>query len=542
MVAKNPFSVSRRQLLLASGALALSVTTPGFVVPAWGQNAGTPKQGGTVTFLVDPEPPMLVSAANSSGPSRQLSSKVHEGLLEYDFDLTPRPQLATSWAVSPDGLEYTFKLRPGVKWHDGKDFTAADVAFSVGFLKQNHTNGRNTFANVTEVKTPDPLTAVIVLSKPAPFLISALAAHESPIIARHVYEGQNPLTAPANNAPIGTGPYLFKEWVRGSHVILERNPNYWDQPKPYIDRLVVRFIPDPAARTAALEAGDVDIAADTPVPLTDLDRFKALPHVALETRGYSYLGDVNQIIFNLDNPYLKHQPVRQAFAHAIDKKVVLDLIWFGYGEIANGPIIPSLKPFHAEDLPVYAFDPKKAEALLDQAGFPRGANGVRFKLVNDFLPYTENFKRGSEYLRQALGKVGIEVSLRAQDFPTYIKRVYTDRDFDFANAWLPNYYDPTPGVARLFWSKNFKIGVPFSNGSHYVNPEVDRLLEAAAVEADRDKRIRYFRDFQHIAVRDLPNLELVAQKMITIYNKKIRNHTVTASGLRSNLADVYIEA
>jgi peptide/nickel transport system substrate-binding protein len=410
-LSKFPF-LSRRQLLLGSGTLALSLGAPAAFAPAWSETGGVPKKGGTITFLVDPEPPTLVPAVNSSGPSRQVGSKIHEGLLEYDFDLTPRPQLATSWSISPDGLEYTFKLRPGVKWHDGKDFTSADVEFSIGFLKKNHTNGRNTFANVAEIRTPDPLTAVIVLSKPAPYLITALAAHESPIIAKHVYEGQEALTAPANNAPVGTGPFVFKEWVRGSHIILERNPNYWDAPKPHIDRLVVRFIRDPAARAVALETGDVDLAADTPVPLSELERFKALPNIGLETRGYSYIGDINQIIFNLDNPYLKNVLVRRAFAHAINKQVVLDLIWYGYGQIANGPIVPSLKPFHANDLPVYAFDPKKAEALLDQAGFPRGANGVRFKLTNDFLPYTENFRRGSEYLRQALGKVGIEVTIR----------------------------------------------------------------------------------------------------------------------------------
>jgi len=160
--------LSRRNLLLGSSAVAFGLSAPGLIVPAFGQASDTPKKGGTLTLLVDPEPPILVSATNSSGPSRQVSSKVHEGLLEYDFDLTPRPQLATSWSVSPDGLQYSFKLRPDVKWHDGQDFTSTDVAFSIEFLKQNHTNGRNTFANVSEVRTPDPLTAVIVLSRPAP--------------------------------------------------------------------------------------------------------------------------------------------------------------------------------------------------------------------------------------------------------------------------------------------------------------------------------------------------------------------------------------
>ena len=119
-----------------------------------------------------------------------------------------------------------------MKFHDGKPFTSADVAYSIQLLKTVHPRGRNTFANVTEVKTPDPLTAVIELSKPAPYLIKALTAAEAPMMPRHIYEGTDPLANPNGNAPIGTGPYKFKEWVRGSHIIYERNPDYWDAPKP----------------------------------------------------------------------------------------------------------------------------------------------------------------------------------------------------------------------------------------------------------------------------------------------------------------------
>ncbi|GHU04205.1 peptide ABC transporter substrate-binding protein [Alphaproteobacteria bacterium] len=539
-MSNNMLFLSRRRFLIGSSALAVGATLTPTISPAWGQ--GTPKRGGTVTLLATPEPPTLVSAASSTGTARLISPKVNEGLLDYDFDLSPRPQLATSWSISPDGLEYAFKLRPGVKWHDGEDFTSKDVAFSIEFLKQNHTNGRNTFANVTEIRTPDPLTAIIVLSKPAPYLITALAAQESPIIAKHVYEGQEPLTAKGNVAPIGTGPFIFKEWVRGSHVLFERNPNYWDQPKPYIDVLIVRFISDPAAKTSAIEAGSIDLAGESPVPLSDVERFRNMPHIGIETRGSEYVGDINQMMFNLENPILKNLDVRRAFAHAIDKKVVQNIVWYGYARITNGPIIPSLKPFYADDLPVYDFSVKKAEDLLDKAGHPRAANGVRFRLVHDFLPYGENYKRGSEYIKQALAKIGVEIELRAQDFPTYIKRVYTDGDYAFVNASLPNYYDPTPGVARLFWSKNIKKGVPFSNGAHYVNPEVDRLLEAAAFETDKEKRIRYFHDFQHIIVQELPHLDLVETQPLTFYNKRIRNHTLGANGIRSNLADLYIES
>ncbi len=141
---------------------------------------------------------------------------MNEGLLAYAFDLTPRPQLALSWTISPDGLQYTFNLRPGVRWHDGKDFTSKDVATSINLLKQWHPRGRSTFANVEEVRTPDPLTAIIVLSKPAPYLLYAFAASESPIVASHIYDvSADPTQNPAQRAPIGTGPYRFRSWEKG---------------------------------------------------------------------------------------------------------------------------------------------------------------------------------------------------------------------------------------------------------------------------------------------------------------------------------------
>jgi peptide/nickel transport system substrate-binding protein len=533
---------SRRHLLqIAGGLIAAGSGGAQAFAQSAGQASGTPKRGGVLTLLVDPEPTALLSAVNVSGPTSVVSPKVHEGLLDYDFDLNPKPQLATAWETGEDGLSYSFTLRKGVKWHDGRDFTSEDVAFSILFLKAHHAHNRSTFANITEVRTPDPHTAIIVLSKPAPYLLTALIASQTPIIPKHVFEGKDPITNPAHNAPIGTGPFVFREWVRGSHIIYDRNPDYWDQPKPYVDRLIVRVITDAAARAAALEAGSVDLAGDNPVPLSEVSRFAALPHIGVEERGSAYSGDVNQLVFNLDNPYLRDVRVRQAIAHAIDKKAYLDLIWYGYGEVANGPVVPALKQWHAADLPAYRFDTKKAEELLDAAGFKRGSGGVRFRLTNDYLPYGENFRRGSEFIKQALARVGIDVTLRGQDFATYIRRVYTNRDFDFANAWLGNYFDPTVGVQRLFWTQNIKKGTPFSNGANYSNSEVDALFEAAAVEPDIAKRKELFRQVQHILVRDLPHHELVAQKNIAVFNKRVKNHTGSANGLRTNFAEIYLD-
>ena len=531
-------SLSRRGLI---GAAALAGTLP-LAAARPGLTAETPRRGGTLTALIDPEPPVLTTIAHTAGASVYVSAKVTEGLLDYDFDLNPQPQLATAWSVSPDGLEYRFTLRQGVKWHDGKDFTAADVAFSIETLREFHPRGRATFAAVTEIRTPSPHEVVLVLSRPTPFLLKAFAAAESPIVPKHVYQGSRADQNPASNAPIGTGPYVFKEWVRGSHILLERNPNYWDQPKPHVDRLVLRFISDPAARAVAIETGQVQLAPGNPVPLSEVERLKKLPHLSFVSDGYQYTNTITRIEFNLERPHLKDLRVRQAIAHAIDRKALLDTVWYGLGTAIPGPIHPALKRFYVADLPVPGFDIARANRLLDEAGLPRGANGVRLRLTHDPLPSGDSYRRGAEFIKQALARIGIDVTLRAQDFSAFIRRVYTDRDFDFTYNAMSNLFDPTVGVQRLYWSKNFKRGVPFSNGSGYASPEVDRLLETAAVETDEARRLQLFAEAQRHIAQDLPDLGIVAPDNFTISDRRVRNHTVSASGVSGNLADVFLAA
>ncbi|HXZ07795.1 MAG TPA: ABC transporter substrate-binding protein, partial [Paraburkholderia sp.] len=244
-----------------------------------------PNHGGTLTWLVAPEPASIVPLTTTAGGNAEIGPKVVEGLLTYDKDLNPEPLLATAWSVSPDGLQYRFSLRHGVKWHDGKPFTSADVAFSILTLKQVHPRGRSTFANVTDVKTPDPYTAIVELSKPAPFLLTALSGSESPIIPKHLYEGTDIAANPYNSAPVGTGPFVFKSFEHGSHILLERNPDYWDKPKPYVDKIIVRFLPDGAARAAALESGAANLG-DQVIPLSDVKRFATLPNFDVDTTNW----------------------------------------------------------------------------------------------------------------------------------------------------------------------------------------------------------------------------------------------------------------
>lgn len=497
-----------------------------------------PVSGGTLNWVYFPDPSTIIAINTSSGTGQTIGSKINEGLLSYDYDLTPRPVLATSWTISPGGTRYTFRLRSGVRWSDGRDFTSADVAFSILRLKVAHPRGRITFANVEAVETPDALTAVIVLAKPAPFLISALAGAESPIVPKHVYETFKPEEQPKLAQAIGTGPFILKEWVPGSHLVFVRNPDYWDAPKPYVDRLLLKVILDPAARAAALETGEIDIGG-APVPYGDIDRLKADKKLVVDTTTYAYSGPQQQLFFNFDTGILQDRRVRLAVASAIDLKALLDIVYFGYGQISPSPVSTVLPKFYNPNVKAWPFDLKAAERLLDEAGLKRDSAGIRAKLrltQNPFLP--SSF---SDFIRNSLRRIGIDIEVQRFDLATYLNVVYKDRAFDLTIESLSNTFDPTLGVQRAYWSKNFKLGLPFSNAAHYSNPEVDRLLEIAAVEPDETKRREVWWKFQEIIHEEVASVDLVAPSGVIVANRRVKNFAPGAEGLTGSFASLWID-
>lgn len=529
-------SISRIIFSLALACLALPLGASAQTAAQAAANSATPQHGGTLNWIVAPEPAAFIPLTTTAGGSTELGPKVVEGLLTYDFELKPVPQLATAWQVSPDGLQYTFTLREGVQWHDGQPFGAEDVAFSIEALKSAHPRGRVTFANITQIDTPDAHTVRLNLSKPAPYLLTALSAGESPIVPKHLYVGKDLASNPLNNAPVGTGPFIFKEWVRGNYARLERNPNYWDQPKPYLDAIVVRFVPEAAARAAALESGEVQLA-NKAIPLSDIERFQKLPNLNVDITAWPYVGDHQQIYFNFDSEPFKQRAVRQAVAQSLNLDAFAKTIWYGQGTLSASPIGKAESRFHNDAIKHYPLDTKAAEKLLDEAGYPKGADGKRFRvriLVNPFQD-----RRAADFVRQSLQRIGIDGEVEALDFATYVTRVYTDRAFDIALENLTNMFDPSIGVQRVFWSKNFQIGLPFSNAPHYVNPAVDRLLEAAATEPDLDKRRALFFEFQQVLHDDVASIELGANPNVTIADKRVKDWGVSAEGTRANFANVY---
>lgn len=510
--------LSRRDLLAASGA--------GLLAPGAGAlaQAATPRHGGTLNAAIIPDPPMLVAAFSVSSPAIIVGGKIFEGLCSLGFDFELKPALAESWEEGADGRSWTFRLRRGVTWHDGRPFTSADVAFSIMEVsKKLHSRSIQTLANVTAVETPDAHTAVFRLSAPAPFMRTALVSHETSIVPRHVYEGTDILNNPANARPVGTGPFRFREWRRGSFIILERNPDYWDKPKPYLDRIVFRVIPDASARAAALETGDLHVAGPNPVPLSDLRRLAERPNLEVVTRGHEYFSPMIYLQFNLRHPILGKREVRHAIAHAIDQRFIVRNILFGYGAPGTGLIPPSQGDFRAADLPQYPFDRRRAEALLDAAGHPRGRGGVRFEVTIDPQNIGEHYTRTGEFIRESLNQVGIRTTLRNEDVGAWNRRVFTQNDYEMTLYGAVLLGDPAIGLQRFIDSRNIRPGLAFSNASFYANPRVDELLDASRAETDRARRRAMWHDIQRIAQEDLPIFPVADFHWLSVADRRLRD-------------------
>ena len=530
------FNPSRRQLLagMALGSILGSQT-------AWA--AVTPKSGGTLTIVTSGGPTYLNSALSTAGAEALLSPKIYEGLLDYDFGMKPKAQLATDWSVSPDGLRITFKLRSGVKWHDGTAFTARDVKVSLlNILKVYHGRGRTSFAHLTDVETPDDLTAILVLSEPSASIMDVFNAYESPILPAHLYENSNILENPANMRPVGTGAFRFGSYTRGETLIMPRNPDYWDKGKPYISQIIIRFVPDGSTRAAMMDSGEADFVVSGQLPMAEIMRLDTTKGFEVVRAGYETSPSQHVVEFNMRRPLFQNKMVRQALAHVIDKDWINENIWYGYGHPGTGPIHIVQKSFYTTDgVPTYDFDPKKAEAMLDAAGHPRGAGGIRFALTIDAETYGEAPQRTAEYLREQFREIGVRAEVRVSDPGAFVKRIYADRDYDLSTFWGSAGADPAIGVQRFYWSKNIKDGVPFSNGSCYANPQVDALLEAAAVELNYEKRYQLYKDFQRIVMEDLPVIPINSVDTLTISHTYVKDHTTGAVGGFGTMAQAWLD-
>jgi peptide/nickel transport system substrate-binding protein len=495
-------SVSRRALLGHASAVGMLGLLPGC------GSGGGGADGGTLVIGQDPEPIALSSAGGIDPGAAAISVKIFDRLFEGGLDGRPIPMLAQSGTVSEDGLSLDIRLRPGALWHDGKPITSADVAFSIEQVwRRFNPRSQLAFANLVAVETPAQDRAILRFSQPAPYIFSALTDGTAQIVPRHLYEGKDVRTNPVNLAPVGSGPWMFENWERGEYLTLRRNPHYWNKAQPVLDRLVFRFIASGAPMVTALETGAIDYAGSG-LPLSEIARLKRNPALWTREQGPNHAPTFTGFAFNLNRPVLRDVRVRQAFAHAIDKDFILRNIWLGNGVLADSPIPPD-SPWHAPGLPVYAHDPAKAEALLDAAGLPRGADGVRLRLTHDVKPPGNLNPRAAQFISQSLSRIGVELTLRNEGLPAYLRRIFTTRDWDTETYGTGSDIDPAIGIQRFYSTGSIQVGVPFSNPTHYSSPVVDDLFRRALVETDQARRRQLYCDVQAQVQRDLPLIPIL---------------------------------
>ncbi|MEM9221591.1 MAG: ABC transporter substrate-binding protein, partial [Pseudomonadota bacterium] len=448
-----------------------------------------PKAGGTLLVANDTEPRNLNPAIAASNGVFFLSSKIVEPLAEMSYDgLTP--VLAESWEASPDGLSFTVKLRDGVTFSDGEPLTSDDVAFSaMNVWKEKQNIGRQIFANLEAVETPDPLTAVFRFSEPTPGqLIENALPVVTAVVPKHLLEGEDLDATSYNTSPVGTGPFVLSEHKPGELYRLARNENYWGEDEPHLDQIVYRVLPDPGAKAAALETGDVHVTAFSAVPLTDMARLDAIDGITVIPGGYEGITYNITVEMNHRREELGNPLVRKAIAHALDRDFVVDVVFLGFASPAIGPVPPTAEEFFEDGVVRYEFDTAKAAALLDEAGYPRGEDGTRFKLRLRPAPWFQQTRATGDYVRQALAAVGIEVEIVTADPAGHIKAVYTDHDFDLAIGSPVWRNDPALSTTILYQG-GLPAGVPFANQYGYDSADMNALIDKGAKTLDSNERI-----------------------------------------------------
>lgn len=483
-----------------------------------------PTQGGTAVLAIAGEPQGLNPAITTSVPEQIIGCMIYEGLTRVVGVNDIQPLLAESWEVSEDGLLYTFKLRDA-QWQDGTPFTSADVKYSLLEVNSKLTPAFSAGAGkaIETIETPSPSEVVIKMKRPfGPLLRSLGCLSGGAILPKHVFEGTDVLNSDASTQfPVGTGPFKLGDWQRGQYLRLARNDLYWKSGQPYLDEVLVQAVPQASSRTQALQAGQIDYVPYFYLANNDIEQLRANPNVSIVPASLPPSQDM--LFFNLRNETLANEKVRQALMMATDREFLLQNGWLGFGEVANAPFNKQLDWAANPDIDyntMYAFNVEKANQLLDEAGVPRGENGIRFDFRLVFVSDEVDFPRVALAIKQMWAEVGVNVILEGFDRPTTTTKVFTEFDFDGHLNGYTSFGDPALGLARIFVTS--AIGRPFGNPAGYSNPEIDSLFEKAEASANLEERGKVYQEIQAILAKELPVLTLHERTQYDAYSANLK--------------------
>ncbi|MBI4608232.1 MAG: peptide-binding protein [Candidatus Rokubacteria bacterium] len=480
----------------------------------------------------------LIPILAADSASHNIGGLIYNGLVKYDRDLNIVGDLAESWQVSPDGLTLTFRLRRGVRWHDGHPLTAEDVHFTYRVLvdRKTPTAYAEDFLQVAKAEVLDPHTFRVRYRQP---YAKALISWAVSILPRHRLEGQDLTKTPLARRPVGTGPYRFVEWKTGEKIVLEANPDYFEG-RPFLDRYVYRIIPDQATMFLELKARSLDMMGLTPLQYA---RQTTRPELQARFRRYRYAAFAYTYLgYNLRHPLFRDRRVRQAISYAIDQQELIQGVLLGLGQSATGPYRPGTWAYNPH-VQRYPHDPERARALLREAGW-RDTDGDGI-LDWDGRPFAftiltnqgnESRAKTAELIQWRLRKVGIAVKIRTVEWAAFVNEFLDKRRFEAVVLGWRTGQDPD---LYNVWHSS-KTGPKQLNFIGFRHPEVDRLLEQGRRTLDRTERKRSYDAFQAILAEEQPYTFLYVPDALTIVHSRVRGIEPAPAGLTYNFIRWYV--
>jgi peptide/nickel transport system substrate-binding protein len=522
-------TLSRREFLQRAATLGISLVAAQSLLSTLGSRAeaaaGVPRRGGVLKAAFSADPAGFDPVRGPSGMSHVVIEQVYSTLMALDPDAKPYPELAESYKVSGDGLTYTFRLRSGVKFHNGDELTASDVKFTFDRLRAPN-SGYSYGAQVETIKSVDvvdPRTVQFRLTKvTGPFLIY-MAFPGSSIVPKKLVESGHDLNA----KPVGTGPFKFASYEPRSAIKFERNPNYFEQGKPYFDAMVYRIISDITALTNALLSGVVNFSNE--IPPKDFAKVKANPDLtALTLEGSRY----NWLLPNNSKEPFNNPKIRQAVSLALDRKALVEGAFFGLATPILGGVVPKWNWGNSDvQFVPPRGDSEKARALVVEAGYPNG-----FETTMTLPSSFPNIMAMGPIVQANLAKAGIRAKLGTMEIPRYWDEVWSTSKFDITMMyWLSPLADPDD-----FVTNNYHCGMAI-NVQKYCSSTMDALLEQAKTGTTLDARKGLYRKMQELSMQDMPIVPLVNGWLLIGHSKKLKNYRPMRTGFLKTLKDAWFE-
>ena len=485
----------RKMLVTLAAACALVAT----LAPAQAQ-----QRGGVLKFAVPSVKPGLDPSRTTTGDGYMLTAMIFSNLTRVDYTLEPKPQLAEKWTPNADSSEWTFVLRKGVKFHNGRELTSEDVKFSIDRILDPKTasKGAKAMGPINEIATPDKYTVVFKLAGPYADLPLQMGNTFARIIAKENVDD-------LGNKPIGSGPFILKEYVPGTRAVLVRNPDYFEPGIPYLDEVHQVYIKEYAAQMSALKTGEVHVMYLAPAEI--IPQLEGDPNVkVLQTSAPSF----QPLVMNVTKKPFNDVRVRQALRYALDRKSMMEAATGGFGTLGNDHPVSPGSPWYDKNQPKHERDINKAKKLLAEAGYP---NGI------DITFFTSTGRPGLEeaavVAQQTLSEAGIRVKIESVEIARLYSEVHPDiPEFAIAhNNWFGR---PTidETLSPYYYTKsNWNI-------SKFSDPEVDRLLDQAKSSTDEAQRKVLYAQIQGILLERGPEAIPYFRNYVSAVRKEVQNY------------------